>query len=297
MKRLLSTLSFAVSSLFALTAAARDIDAVAVARRATGGENYTAPTAQNPVAALVVDGGLIEGGDTVGGEIIPPPQAVAAALRTSLVAQGYQPAKAGETPSLALVYHWGSLRVRHFARPMPDMDPNLQARIALVAPPKTAYDLRSDMELHSAGQPSFIHQYPDWRDALQLAHDDRYFVTVTAYDYAALMRGETVALWRTRLSAADNSGSLDETVEALAAGIGQYLGRDLSRSAVTYARIPRFKLDAAAAQEPGYPSAPLLTGGKDEPLLQTLVKREHDEFSGDRLPPRGDRSWDHPGKN
>lgn len=265
----------------------RTFDGLAAADTGPAFANVPAATADHPVTYAAYDGGYIEAGDPVAGETPPTPAAVADAVRTLLSAQNFQPAPAGGAPAVDFTIHWGVIRVSSFQRSVVDMDPNFHARVTLVAPPLIARDIRDSVRNRSLGFPSVLSRTPDWRDSLQLARDARYFIILTAYDHAALMRGETAALWRVRMSAADNSGRMAEVIPALALASGPYFGQKLDH--VTYVRVPELA-DTAGQSQGAFPQAGPLPGATTENYLRDLVKQEHDYFSGDKLPP-----WDHDG--
>jgi len=126
-----------------------------------------------------------------------------------------------------LVYHYGYLRHESYAdRPSSahQMSRNIEAGIEIIAPQKLAEQTVRYLIHGQDANAGFVR--PDVRDTLEYADDPRYFVTVSAYDYADLTRQTPTLLWRAKLSAQDNSGPLDEIVPALAAACGPYLGRN-----------------------------------------------------------------------
>jgi len=273
---------------------ARDMmDYVAVAEQTDRGAALAPVSPDHPVTYVARDGGYIEAGDAIAGVKPPTPEAVAQGLRLALATQGYRPAADGAAPSLLLTYHWGLIRPVRYAMydsylhatngtrlpfeesPRLRQDSTLKARIALVAPTDLARDTR-DRFVGINHVTTGVYVTGPMRDTLQVALYSRYFVIVTAYDYAALAQGETTTLWRVRLSAADNAANADQAVPTLAAATGLYLGRALRRAET--GRISFFTADPAGTPAPFAPTAenaPVRT------LIDKLLAREHAAFSGE----------------
>jgi len=263
------------------------IDAVVVAEQTNQGAMVAPPAADRPISYVAYDAGYIEAGDPIAGQKPPTPAAVAQSLRNVLAAHGYQRAPAAVAPSIVLVYHWGSLNKVSFAiKSFTRINPNLKARIYLVAPTITAATVenfllsrKSASNLNeSAPVPGFLPSH--LRDALDLAQDDRYFVVVSAYDHEALSHREPTLLWRAKMSARSVSGDMFQVLPALIAGGGPFFGYNLpeARSFKTPLH-PVGEAAAGAASEP--PSAPAVASQLDASFISKLVKKEHDYFSGE----------------
>jgi hypothetical protein len=266
----------------------RQIDMVAVAEQTNQGVMVTPPTADQPTFYVAYDGGYIEAGDPIAGEKPPTPAVIGQTLRKVLAARGYQPATAPGTASLLLVYHWGSINKEAFAIPSFNrIRPNLKARIYLVAPTRTAATLENYLLSRkaapnlneSAPVPGFLS--PQLRDVLSLAQDDRYFVVVSAYDYAALGRREPTLLWRAKMSARSVSGAMYKVLPALIAGGGRFLGHNLPKARFFKTPLYPFGETAATAETSEPLPAPAVAGQLDAAFISSLVKQEHDHFSGE----------------
>jgi hypothetical protein len=122
---------------------------------------------------------------------------------------------------------------------------------------------------------------PIERDLLDLTRDDRYFVIVSAYDYAALIRRETNLLWRVRVSTRSPGESMAEALPALLSGGAPYFGRNLTDMQTL--KAPLFPAGlaatgAAATQE--FLPPPEAARQLDASYLRHLMYQEHVEFSG-----------------
>lgn len=283
----------ACAALPALAFARGQITFDVVTEQSVAGAAFASPSADSPVTYVIRDGGAIDAGDPIAGEKPPAPDAVARALHQALASRHYQPATDGRSPAVLLTYHWGVIRpvvvpsVRGmrpgfggFDRVVDDRqltyDTTLRARIALVAPSAVARETQDRfVGINHLPVPGYV--TPAMRDALQDAMDAHYFIIVSAYDYAALTRGETTLLWRTRLSTLDNAGEQDRVVVTLAAASGPYLGRNARRAEIEKTPLLAEAPAGAAAPPAGADDEPVAT----QKLIQQLVAREHAVFSGE----------------
>ena len=205
---------------------------VVVAEQANPAAAPALPSPDHPACYVAYDAGYIEAGDPIAGEKPPPAAAVAQALRATLASQNYLPATSPSAPSLLIVYHWGLIRRdSHQIRSTFRIEPNLQARLALVATTRQAGDIENFLMDRRLGRINPAFRVPRFlsmpeRDLLDLARDDRYFVIVSAYDYAALTRRETKLLWRLKVSTRSPGESMAEALPALLSGGAPYFGRN-----------------------------------------------------------------------
>ena len=205
---------------------------------------------------------------------------------TPLAAQGYQPAATGQ-PQLLFVYHWGLLnRDSHAIRNGLTIDPNLHARLALLTTTRQDGEIENfllDHRLMGRTNPAF--RTPgflefQYRDILDLTHDDSYFVVLSAYDYASIGRREARLLWRVKMSTRSAGAAMADALPALLRGGAPYFGRDLNKLQTVAAPLIAGNRAAPGAQQFSPPSG--MVGSLDENFLRELMKREHTEFSGAR---------------
>jgi hypothetical protein len=115
----------------------------------------------------------------------------------------------------------------------------------------------------------------------ELTQDDRYFVIVSAYDYAALNRHEARRLWRTKMSASDAGVAMAAALPALIQGSGPYFGRGNEES--QFVRIPLGLGDKVETGSPAGPETSDLTsaaGRLDDPFVRELAEKEGAEVTG-----------------
>lgn len=244
---------------------------------------FSAPTAEQPLAYLAYDGGYIEAGDPVAGEQPPIAADVGRHLHSALAAQHYTPATLASAPALVLVYHWGVIRRDSMAiQPPSRLSPNLRARLALVAPARLVdrIEQRLVSERYIRTPASFV-TFPDQQDALDQARTSRYFIVVSAYDYTALAEGRELLVWRTHLSAPDNSGAMDQTLFTLIEQGAGYLGRTSSRPISATAPLAAAPASSASPGDSGPAFPREFTAKIESSLLHSLIAREHRIFSGE----------------
>ena len=276
----------------------RKIYLVVVAEQPRSETPFSLPTADHPVYYAAFDGGYIEEGDPIANERPPAPGAVAQALARGLAPQHYLPATGQAPPTVLLIYHWGALNRNSIEiHSGLSLGPNQRARIALVAPAAYARRIQQDLldertarETHS---PVWFPYFIDFheRDILELSRDDRYFVIVSAYDYAAVAHHQVKLLWRAKMSTRSAGVAMDEALPALIRSGAPYFGRNLDEP--QYLDTPEVPAGHVAIGEPkvlAYPPTPEVARELADPFVHRLAGREHRQFSGERGP-RG--PWRH----
>lgn len=253
------------------------LDMLVVAEQTDSAVKPAPPTAALPTFYAALDGGYIESGDPIGGLKPPPASAIAQALGAALASQHYVPATTGNSPAQLLIYHWGLLnRDSRQIRTSLHLQPNLVARIGLVSTDAEAARIEED--LLDRRQPGPIHPPiidPQERDLIQFAADNRYFVIVSAYDFASVARGDGQLLWRVKLSTRSVGTSMAESLTTLLQGGAPYFGHDVNATQMLQQPL-------AAATTGLAPVAPAeFTATLNQPYLDTLIHQEHVKFSGE----------------
>jgi hypothetical protein len=280
--RLLLLLIAAFVSLASIaTAADRKFDMLAVAEQFPLQPSRQVDAPAHPSSYALIGGGFIEAGDPTAGEHPPAASTVTAALQDALTSAGYTLAPSGVTPTAALIYHWGLIRDERMPLRVPfQLEPNLRTRLSLVTPAARFPSIEERIISRRDYTPAALQtiEYPDVRDALDLARDGVYFVVVSAYDYAALARGETNLLWRTKLTAQLNSGALADVVHSLLRNAAPYLGRHLARRDSLKAPLSASPVASDTSPPPSLPK------DLDTSHVATVLATERAEFSGQPLP-------------
>jgi len=178
------------------------------------GRKIPRPTPAQPTYYAPLAGGFHEEGDLMAGTTPPPQDFVLSQLSKALAAQGYLPASAQTpAPTVLLVFHWGSLNPDIMRTPFGTMLLNEKKMTALVA----------------GNTVENLNPFSERQDALRAEYQDRYFVMVSAYDYAAATQRKKIPLWRAKMSMPSHHVSLVDAVPVLIASGAPLLGRDTLR--------------------------------------------------------------------
>jgi len=215
---------------------------IVVAEQTEQGAKLPAPTPDHPDYYIAFDSGYLEVGASVAGLKHPSPIAIGQALHTALSAAGYEVATAQNTPSLVLVYNYGSLRPglgedAGYSRTFQRISANLRARLNLVGT-KTEVERAQDQLMYGSLIP---YVPPTTQETINFAQEPRNFIVVSAYDYTGFIERTPTLLWRVRLSTLDTSGASTEIVPALAGASGPYLGRNFHERKRGSTQLPSAK--------------------------------------------------------
>ncbi len=183
------------------------------------GRKLTPPSAQQPVYYFPLVVGYKELGSPIAGEKVPEKNVVLHTLAKELAKQHYLVMTEQHPPDQVLIFWWGSMNpeIQDFGSndPLEQVFFNEGEMLALVG----AYK--------SSGIAST--QYHDLRAA---ARDDRYFIILMAYDFAAARLRQKKLLWMAKMSTESVGTYLPEVISALVASGGPAFGRDTPPSFV-----------------------------------------------------------------
>lgn len=219
------------------------LDVTVITEAAPAGRELAAPTADAPAYYFHHAAGYRETGHGYAGLSKPPVADVERAVRQSLAGAHFRPADAAHAPTLVLISHWGTYN--RLDPDFPDVsNRELLTRLALIGGVRLADELRGVIQreeafrgpgagvaLNSTSLLSEFHRFSE-RDALtrrivDQARADSYGLVLSAYDYAALARGERRLLWRTKVSTDSSGLNFSETIPALAAAGREFFGRPM----------------------------------------------------------------------
>ncbi|HUL52020.1 MAG TPA: hypothetical protein VLT83_01295 [Opitutaceae bacterium] len=224
------------------------------------GRQVPAPSAEQPVYVLIHCAGQHDVGEAHAADPSPTEAALDAQLRAALGVRHYQMATADHPPSVVLFYNWGI-----HGNPGADLADlglrNLLDRAALVGGRKFAADLQAALQAETltAGATSnqpWGAQLPGMRPTsaagvlqsvsplemfrrrdrltsrlIDEIADDVYYFIVSAFDHAALSRGEQRLLWRTKMSTSARGTSMAAALPALIRGGAPHFGQELPEAA------------------------------------------------------------------
>jgi hypothetical protein len=204
------------------------------------GKTMTPPDPNRPAYYAPWDGGLVEEGDTVAGEVPPKKERLAAMMERALAASGYLPATKEHPPTIIIYYRWGSY---NHLTPLDENDPmgemvvrkNVFTRAALVGGVDFAKEM---MRSANNGTVDFFRMSrPDHDELVDMATGDLYFVVAVGFDGASAKTGKSKRLWTTKISASSEGLAMDETLPALATSGRMLFGHETNGPVLTSPRL------------------------------------------------------------
>ena len=196
--------------------APKEADVNVVVDLTEAGRKVASPTKEKPAFYYPVLAGYRESGSLVAGEKSPPDTPVAKLLAKALAAQHYYVMGAKTpAPTLILVFHWG------YMNPQIDDTGDDENPSQVFWNQKEMLALVAGNTLKNVGAFGFERD-----DILQNIRDDRYFVIVSAYDFAAAKEKKKVLLWQAKMSTPSNRVSLAEVIPSMITAGGPRFGRE-----------------------------------------------------------------------
>ena len=178
------------------------------------GKQSPPPDAAHPVYYYPLTVGYKEVGATFANEPPPPKKPeVAHTLAVALAKQNYLLMNADHPPTQLLVFWWGSMNpeIEDFGTSDPTQQVffNEREMLALVG----AYKME---------------MMPYWttNEIKTAARDDRYFVVIMAFDFAAAQKRQKKLLWMAKMSTPSLGTNLTAVIPALIASGASAFGRD-----------------------------------------------------------------------
>jgi len=225
------------------------IDITVITEMTDEGRNVTPASREHPAYYVAQSGGYHVLGYRYAGERSPPTEDLERRLKNALSTNGYLPATPEHPPTVAVVYWWGS----H------NQGASQFARAALVGGIKFAQEYEDAISRGSFGQMeylggAFANHFSSYQSAFAMfdpfelfrnrdgrtmtlveqARNEIYFIVASAYDYAAIARGQKLLLWRTKMTADAGGVSIDDGLAAVIARASHYFGRDMPVAATIF---------------------------------------------------------------
>jgi hypothetical protein len=177
------------------------------------GQGARVPDAANPVYYVPLTPGQSKPGDPKAGDNQPSKEEVLKSLTDALAKRHYLPAGPGRPPEIVLSFWWGTADPEHEHFGTDDAIEsesfNERAMIALVG---------SDKKQELANWHS--------KDLRSAQRQERHYVIVMAFDYAAALQKQKKVLWITRMSTPSQNVDLADVIPALVTSGGPAYGRD-----------------------------------------------------------------------
>jgi hypothetical protein len=204
------------------------------------GKAMTPPDPAHPAYYALWDGGIVEAGDLIAGEVPPKKERLAAMMEHALGGSGYLPTTKEHPPTVVIYYRWGSY---NHLTPLDDNDPmgetavrkNVFTRAAIVGGVDFAREM---MRAENNGTINFFRMSgPDHDELMDMATGDLYFVVAIGFDGTAAKSGKSKRLWTTKISASSEGLAMDETLPALATSGRMLFGHETKGPVLTSPRL------------------------------------------------------------
>lgn len=203
------------------------------------GKKLPPPSPEKPVYYAPVIFGWHESGKIVAGEEPPKRQEMLRLVAQALAREGYvlqalRPDANTTLPSLVITVEWGCLNpdvIESGALNLTTGDGGTMSSSALRSDPTqnatTDFNQREMIALVAGSaikrQASFSEN--EWARLRDAVGEGRYYIIVTAYDFAASAKGEQTLLWRARMSTPRQGVWMSDIVPALVAAGAPLFGR------------------------------------------------------------------------
>ena len=203
------------------------------------GRKVPRPTPQTPAYYVPVIFGYHENGRIIGGEEPPKREELIRHLALGLAKEGYviqalRPDANTTMPELIITIEWGYLNPvvsQHGALDLSTGEGGTMSSPALRNDPTQAASTdmnQNEMITLVAGaairrQAQFTES--DWAKLRDAVSDDRYFITLNAYDFSSSLKGEQKLLWTARMSTPRQGVWMNDIVPALITAGASVFGR------------------------------------------------------------------------
>jgi hypothetical protein len=206
------------------------------------GKTLPRTTPETPTRYILHQGDMKEFGEIYAGQVAPAPEYLQRMLTRSLTVNGYLPSTEGSPPpALALFYHWGPYQAmdQEDRRAFPEQARRQRReRAKLVGGDVFARQTDEALSFSRLFPRTTIREYLDYQ-----AEHDLYYAIVSAYDYAALTRGERKLVWRANLTVNAEGVNLAESLPPLVLSAGPVMGRDTAEPLIVSRRVFRTWVD------------------------------------------------------
>jgi len=229
------------------------------------GRKILHPTPEKPAYYYPIVGGYKEMGALVSGEKPPLPSSVVHLVAVELAKQGYvtclrqvpaapdQPAHmaVAHQPDLLVVVFWGYLNPQIDDFGTDPTDPTT----------KVFFNQNQMLALVGGNTLNHLDMNFEREDVMQAAEDDRYFVSISAYDAQAPAgkdgRKKKILLWQAKMSVPSNGVDFSTVMTALVTAGGPLLGRETTRPKMLMAPLtPEGHVEVGTPTVKDYQDAP-----------------------------------------
>ena len=202
--------------------AEKDIRVIAVTDMTDEGRAYPAASPENPVYYQAVTAGYQVFGRGVGGEKIPPNDAFLQVVLKTLKKEGYIPATDENPPTIVLGFSWGSVwedygtALQVLGGDKLDIDWEVKTTLGL----EPRQWLRG---LRKKGADRII----------EIAKGNLFLVNINAYDRPALIKGDLVPLWQTRIACPTDGVWAQDAMPQIVVAAASMIGKETKYPAIS----------------------------------------------------------------
>jgi hypothetical protein len=186
-----------------------------------------------PVYYAAVSAGYRDLGGIIAGEKIPNKDEVVKTIAKVLAKQGYLPATDKNPPTLLLLWTWGTMNTDRMYSGNPDDIEGQQVNRKQLMRFMGAYklgmiskDAKNSWQDDMMPMSGMIFRNADQDMIYELASEDLYVAAIAAYDFKAATEKQKVLLWTTKISCPSRGLAMPETLPAMLALAGPYIGRE-----------------------------------------------------------------------
>jgi len=190
------------------------------------GKKVAPPTHEHPAYYFPIVAGYREEGFRTAGETAPDKAKIIQQLAKALAKQNYLVVSAKTPPpSVLLAFHWGYINPSNDPA---DVDNETGDPVTGTITEHEARKMTALVAGHSAGlvDPHFDHTI------FEAVRENRYFVVIIAYDWAAAQKHVRKQLWIAKMSTPNIGVTLDDVAGALITTGAPFFGRETSRPMV-----------------------------------------------------------------
>jgi hypothetical protein len=210
-----------------------DVQVIAVTDTTPVGALRRPASPANPIYYSAVSAGYRDLGGIIAGEKIPNKDEIMKTIANVLAKQGFLPSTEVNQPALLLVWTWGTMNTDRMYTGNPDDLEGRQVnrnqlmrfmgayKLGMISKdPKTSW--QDDMMPMSG----MLFRNADQDMIYDLASEDLYVAAIAAYDYKAALEKQKVLLWTTKISCPSRGLAMPQTLPAMLALAGPYIGRE-----------------------------------------------------------------------
>ncbi len=213
----------------------KDITVFTVTDVTPEGRKQPVASKENPIYYEALILGYNDWGRPRAGEILPDKKTFLRLIVRTLAQQGYRPADAAHPATIILALAWGSM--------------NERTGMSLLFMGGDKLDLLWEMNPNAAGGMLDARvllrgfRSGEAQTILESSSGNLYVASIQAFDRAAALRDQTVALWHTKISCPADGLAMDSALRQMVRTAGPMIGRETERPIMAMAPLKSPKVE------------------------------------------------------